>query len=156
MPTLHLVCGLPGAGKTTLAMQLERESVAVRLCPDEWILELLPQNYTVEDRDRLRDPVESLQWTLTERLLSIGVDVIIEWGFWIRSERDRLREQGRALGASVKLHYLDVPLDELERRIEARNAERPDGSFHVSIGDLRNWHRDFEAPDVAELALFDE
>ncbi len=29
------MCGLPGAGKTTLAMRLEREIPAMRMCPDE-------------------------------------------------------------------------------------------------------------------------
>jgi len=34
------MCGLPSAGKTTLAKQLECETKAVRLCPDEWIVRL--------------------------------------------------------------------------------------------------------------------
>ncbi|MEP7216945.1 MAG: AAA family ATPase [Anaerolineaceae bacterium] len=37
---LILVCGLPGAGKTTLARQLERQLPAIRLCCDEWLSEL--------------------------------------------------------------------------------------------------------------------
>ena len=41
MATLFLICGLPGAGKTTLAKQLERERPALRLTPDEWIAPLL-------------------------------------------------------------------------------------------------------------------
>lgn len=41
MATLFLICGLPGAGKTTLARQLEHAQPALRLCPDEWIVGLL-------------------------------------------------------------------------------------------------------------------
>ena len=41
MATLFLICGLPGAGKTTLARQLEATHAALRLCPDEWIAPLL-------------------------------------------------------------------------------------------------------------------
>jgi predicted kinase len=40
MPTLHLMVGLPCAGKTTLARQLEQEYVALRLTPDEWHMPL--------------------------------------------------------------------------------------------------------------------
>ena len=151
MPTLHLICGLPGAGKTTLAKQLEREKDAVRLCPDEWIIALLPPHYTTKERDRLRDPVEALQWTVAERLLTIGVDVVIEWGLWTRRDRDDLRERARSLGVTVKLYYLD----ELVRRIEARNRSVPDGSFLVPPEELAEWYRDFETPDAAELALYD-
>ncbi|MDA0233194.1 MAG: AAA family ATPase [Chloroflexi bacterium] len=34
-PTLHLVCGLTGAGKTTLARQLEPDLPALRLAADD-------------------------------------------------------------------------------------------------------------------------
>ena len=35
--TLVVVCGLPGAGKTTVARRMERERAGVRLAPDEWM-----------------------------------------------------------------------------------------------------------------------
>ena len=34
-PTLTLMVGLPGAGKTTRAKELERETGAIRFTPDE-------------------------------------------------------------------------------------------------------------------------
>jgi predicted kinase len=37
---LVIVCGLPGAGKTTLARKLERQPRAIRHCPDEWMEQL--------------------------------------------------------------------------------------------------------------------
>jgi hypothetical protein len=36
MATLHLMVGLPCAGKATLARQLEQEVAVLRLTPDEW------------------------------------------------------------------------------------------------------------------------
>ena len=155
MPTLHLICGLPGAGKTTLAKELEAQHAAVRLCPDEWIIALLPPDYFREERDRLRDPVEGLQWKLAERLLTLGVDTIIEWGLWGRSEREELRDRARALGAAVKLHYLDVSFDELLRRVEERNRDLPFGSFYISAADMQAWSELFEPPGEDELASYD-
>jgi adenylylsulfate kinase-like enzyme len=32
-PLLHVICGLPGSGKTTFAEQLERDLPALRLMP---------------------------------------------------------------------------------------------------------------------------
>lgn len=45
MPTLHLICGLPGSGKTTLAKQLEHDPPALRLAPDEWMARIVGDGY---------------------------------------------------------------------------------------------------------------
>lgn len=59
-PTLFLICGLPGAGKTTLAKRIARDRHALRLTPDEWIANLLSPDWDREELDRLRSPVEML------------------------------------------------------------------------------------------------
>ena len=51
MATLILLCGLPCAGKTTLARQLEREYTALRLSPDEWHVRLFGQDLEDEEHD---------------------------------------------------------------------------------------------------------
>jgi predicted kinase len=116
---LIIVCGLPGAGKTTLAKLLESQTRAVRLSPDEW-MDALDINLWDE---RSRAKIEALQWTLAQQLLKLGLRVIIEWGTWGRSERDALRLGARALSAAVELHYLEVPADVLFERIHSREME---------------------------------
>ena len=68
MPILHLICGLPGSGKTTLARQLENQGKGLRLSPDEWMSTLGFQLYDEGGRAR----VEQLQWRLAQRLLAAG------------------------------------------------------------------------------------
>ncbi|MBG6192490.1 adenylylsulfate kinase-like enzyme [Arthrobacter sp. CAN_A212] len=41
-PTVHLLCGLNGAGKTTRARQLEDELPGVRFSLDKWMLRSFP------------------------------------------------------------------------------------------------------------------
>ena len=48
-----------------------------------------------------------------------------------------------------------TPTDELWRRIEARNSEPPWDSYPIRRADFDGWQRVFQAPDAAELALFD-
>jgi hypothetical protein len=104
-PRLIIVCGLPGAGKTTLAGALERRLRAVRVCPDEWMDALSIDTYDEERRAK----IEALQWQVGQQLLALGLAMIIEWRTWGRSERDALRIGARALGAAVELHYLSAP-----------------------------------------------
>lgn len=151
MATLFLICGLPGAGKTTLAKQLEHTRPALRLAPDEWILALLADSNDTAERDRLREPVEAIQWEVAKRVLVLGTDVILEWGFWSREERAKYRAEAEALGAHVELRYLAVKRDELWARLKQRNAEAPPGMFVVTEEELERWSSWFEPPTAGEL-----
>lgn len=148
---LVIVCGLPGAGKTTLAKQLEADYEAVRMCPDEWMavlgIDLFDQT--------MRPLVEGLQWRLAERLLRLGVPVVIEWGTWSRAERDASRESARALGAAVELRFLEATIDELWHRVDARGMEAQLGGRRLTRDDIVSYEAGFERPDDDELALYD-
>jgi predicted kinase len=148
---LILTCGLPGAGKTKLATRLATDRNAVRLTKDEWLWAL---GSTPWD-EATRKKIESELWRLAQEILHLGVSVVLDFGLWARIERDELRAAARGIGVGVELHYLDVPTDELWRRIESRNSEPPWDSYPIRREDLDGWLRVFQAPDAAELALFD-
>jgi predicted kinase len=145
------MCGLPGSGKTTTAVQIAGELGVVRLCPDEWMTQLGIDLFD----EPMRARVESLQWQLARELLALDQSVVIEWGLWTRSERDAIRDQARALGVAVELHYLDVELETLWERVRARIAAEPEHAAAITHDDLVRWSALFEAPDDAEMALFD-
>jgi predicted kinase len=144
---LIIVCGLPGSGKTTLAQSLEARLRAVRLSPDDWMDALGVNLHDEEERTR----IEALQWTLAQRLLKLGLVVIIEWGTWARSERDTLRLGARALGASVELHFVSAPPDVLVDRIQRRAREKPP----ISRDSVSHWLDSFQPPTEEEMALYD-
>jgi predicted kinase len=145
---LIVICGLPGAGKTTYARRLEAELGAIRFCPDEWMQAL---GISLWD-EKFRAALEALQWQLGQQLLPYGLTIIIEWGTWGRSERDTLRLRARELGARVELHYLTAPLDELFARLQQRRMEEPP----ITRDQLLQYANIFQAPTTEEMALFDD
>jgi predicted kinase len=148
MTTLFLICGLPGSGKSTLAKRIERERPALRLTPDEWMERIVGTGYD----EGKRAAIESLQWDIAQRALALGVDVVLESGFWSRDERYRFRARAVELGADSKLIFLDVPLEELRRRLATRNETLPaDSNFRVDLGQLDIWTSMFERPTPDEL-----
>jgi predicted kinase len=152
---LILTCGLPGAGKTTLAHRLAEDRGAVRLTKDEWLWALgsSPWDQAIQEK------LESELWNLAQQVLLLGLSVVLDFGLWARIERDEMRCAARRLGVGVgvgvELHYLEVPIDELWRRIESRNSKPPWDSEPIRRSHLDEWANLFEVPDADEFALFD-
>jgi predicted kinase len=145
---LVLLCGLPASGKTTLARELADAYGAVRLNPDEWEVALGVDPFDAAFQSRL----EGQFWKLTLRLLALGTSVVLEWGFWARSERDALREAARALGVAVELRFLDAPYEELVRRAVDRHAG---GGLAITEAHMAQYRGAFDPPTEDELSLYD-
>ena len=99
-----------------------------------------------------RAKLEAEFWELAQQLTALGTSVILEWGFWVRSERDEKREVGRALGAAVELRFLDVPHAELVQRLADRRAA---SGIAITESLMEHYRGFFQPPTDDELALFD-
>ncbi len=143
--------GLPCSGKTTLVRQLEQQYSALRLTPDEWQTRLFGHDVGDPAHDARHDTIESLQWSIAARALVLRVNVILDFGFWARIEREDYRLRAARLGAASEVHFMDVSEQELLRRLSARNADLPEGATYLPEADLRNWMHIFQPPAPDEL-----
>jgi predicted kinase len=151
VPTVTLFCGLPGAGKTTLARKLAGEGKGVRICTDEWQHDLGVSPTDADFHERL----QGLLYRHALELLRCGCDVILEDGLWRAEERAEKVEDARQCGARIELHVFELPIETLWARLRERNAAGAEGAVPITREDLQAAWSVFEPPSVAELALVD-
>lgn len=131
---VHLMLGLSGAGKTTLARELEAEG-ALRLTLDEWMIDRYPGlRFDSEEYGERVGPMRDELWAQAAAALAQGRDVVLDWNAWSRKRRTWVVERARPLHADLVLHWLRTSHEDATRRLAAR-AERADPGTHPTTAD---------------------
>src|SRR5438067_12783419 len=98
-PSVYLICGFIGAGKTTFAKKLEEKTGAVRITKDEWSISLIGNDPTIHGYEEWDSKICKLSRDVAFQLVEKDIDVIIDEGFWEKELRDKIRKRIEALGA---------------------------------------------------------
>jgi predicted kinase len=144
MPTLHMMYGFVGAGKTTFAKTLEQDLPAIRFTHDEWMSKLYGDNPPLEHFNDYYQRVYDLIWEYAEKLLKLKQDVILDSGFWSRGSRDEARIRAKAFGADTRLYFLDTSEALCLERIRKRN-QNLQGSLYIDDHAFESFKQRFEA-----------
>jgi len=152
--TIYLIVGLPGAGKTTRAKELEVSESALRLTPDDWQIAIFagddPTQWRSGERAGQRDRIEGKIVDVGMRAAQLGINVVFDFGLWGKDERSALRWIAATLDVRAEVVYLPIDYAEQRRRITDRYGTSP-GQFEMSDAELRQWQVQFQAPDQEEL-----
>ena len=131
MPTVHLIHGYIGAGKTTFSRKLAEEVNGVRFNPDEWMTRLYGEDPPADQFAERLERVFALlddQWV---RVVHCGVDVVLDYGFWTRASRDLARQRAGEVGATCRLYALQCSEATARERCRRRNASLQ-GSLYIA------------------------
>lgn len=149
-PTLHLLCGKAGAGKTTLATALAAENKAIIIAEDIWLIRLYGPMTSFDDYRTYSQRAKTVVGPLVTDLLGLGQSVVLDYPANTKSSRLWLRSLSESAGAHHLLHYLATPDEVCLKRIDQRNIERPEGSYHLTKDNFDYVSSFFEAPEVDE------
>lgn len=109
------------------------------MTPDEWQYFLFGHDILDPEHDERHTKVEELMWEVAVKVLRSGTDVILDFGFWTKSERDEFRRKTHSFGADSKIHYMDVPNDVIWERLSVRNQTAGENAvFYVGKKSLMN------------------
>lgn len=153
MAKVYMMCGKICSGKSTHAAELKHLHHAVVLSVDEITLALFGQ----DAGDKHDEYVERAEQYLYEKSLEIidsGINVILDWGFWTKKERDYAREFYSSKGIMNEFHFIDIDDSEWRRRIEKRNQDvlaNNRNDYYVDEGLLEKCDAIFEKPDPSEM-----
>ncbi|WP_417431976.1 AAA family ATPase [Kiloniella sp.] len=137
MACVYLIVGNTGAGKSTYAAKLAERENAIIFSVDEWMKTLffmdMPDpplySWALERTQRC----ESQQLTETRKVVSKGVPVILDLGFFGKSQRERVADFLKDHGCDYQVHYLDVDKETRWDRVSHRNeAQTETFQFEVS------------------------
>lgn len=124
--TIHLMVGFMGFGKTTVAKELEKIIPAVRLTHDEFMVKLYGRNMPYDEFHPNYQKVDDVLWTMAEKIVQCGTDVIMDYGFWSHQDREEVYRRAKKLTDSVVLHVVQCDMVTAKKRILKRSKENPD------------------------------
>jgi predicted kinase len=150
--TAFLMHGYLGVGKTTLARRLEVEQAAIRFTHDEWMRSLYGDDPPETRFSDYAGRVSGLMETVWTRCVALKTNVVLDFGFWRRSERDRVRALVASLGGNSVLYRLSCPDEVAWRRIETRN-ERLGPDLYIAPNTFKVLKARFEPLDPDEARV---
>ena len=151
MGIIILICGKIGSGKTTYAQTLAKERDAILLSCDE--ITLLFGQYLGDKHDEVVERTQKHLFSKAVELLSKGVNVIFDWGFWQKAERNEATAFFAERGFAVELHYVKVSDDIWRRNLAERNSSFTglnDDFYFIDDGTADNFGNMFEEPQNSE------
>lgn len=149
-PTVYLLCGFIGAGKTTFARALEARTGAVRITKDEWLVRLIGHDPTIAGYADWDHKVVGLSRDFAFELVAKGIDVILDEGFWAKEERAAMRRRVEEIGAEPVLVYLDTSIATIRERVAQRSADPPQDSFRIGDALLDHYLPYWQPPEEDE------
>jgi predicted kinase len=156
MNKVILICGKICAGKTTYAKKIANDTNAVILSVDEIMLALFGQPIG-DKHDEMLEKTEKYLFKKTVELVSKGIDVILDWGFYTYYMRQFATKYFTDLGIKVEWHYLEVDNTNWQKYLSKRNSEiknNMENFYFIDNATVEKFKNFFEEPQTNEIDIW--
>ncbi|MBI3559781.1 ATP-binding protein [Candidatus Gottesmanbacteria bacterium] len=155
-PLAYVIIGFIGSGKTTFANKLEKETGALRFTKDEWVIAIFGHDPTFKGFDIYDNRISKLAVDVALYCLKAGNDIIIDEGFWVRSQRDEIREKIEKAGGRVQFYYVKNTHETMKLRISKRNQKPTSDAFVINQEMYDGYRKYFDEPSPEEKCIIVE
>lgn len=153
MAKIILICGRIACGKTVYAQKLCKDINAVNLSCDELMLSIFGDTLGVKF-DEVSGRCKRYLYGKAMELLSAGVNVVLDWGFWSPAERRYAKRMYEDAGYVCEMHYVAVSDPVWKTNIALRNelvARGTVNAYPVDAGLLQKLSAHFHEPAPEEI-----
>jgi predicted kinase len=153
----YVISGFIGAGKTTFSRKLEKETGAIRITKDEWLVKIFGNKITLDSNfSRYDKNITELATDIAFKILKAGKDVILDEGFWSKSYRYEVKKKISDIGAKPILYYVECPVDKMRERVVSRSKSPPEDSFEISGEMFDSYLQYWQPPEEDEEFILAE
>ena len=147
-PTLTIMRGVSGSGKSTVALQLVDREGAIRIRSDVERKRLYGIDSTVNASAGIDNGIYSEQASvrtyarlaeLAQQVIEAGYPVVVDAAFLRAGERREFHDLAERLGARFRIVEVTAAADELRRRIAQRSGDASDADLAVLEHQLAHW-----------------
>lgn len=122
MAKVYILCGKVASGKTTLATRLAEKGAMVLSC-DELMLTLFDHCLGPQLQRETESRALRFLQQQAAALYSLGVDAVLDHGFWYREDRQRALAYFRGQNIPAVLYHVTAPQEVRLARLERRNKQ---------------------------------
>lgn len=158
MAKVYLICGKICCGKTTYAQKLCNENNAVLLSVDEITLALFGQNCG-DKHDEYVERTEKYLLNKSLELIENKINVVLDWGFWTKAEREFAKGFYKSRNIECELYYIDISDEVWKLRLHKRNSAvlaNETSAYYVDDNLAEKFASIFELPSEDEIDVVEE
>ncbi len=156
MAKVILICGKICCGKSTYAEIMRKKHNAAVLSVDEIMLAIFGQ-YVGEKHNEYCENLQKYLFGKSLELIETGVNVILDWGFWQKDERDYAKSFYQAHNIHCEFHYINISDKIWQERLNKRNGEVEKGilsAYYVDENLAKKFDSLFETPTEDEIDIW--